>query len=156
MPTFAKRLNLAYLRWYNFFFHYLISRDFGSIAPTCLFLFRFNVNKYSTERTWREKRERENRNDHVTLAKKKYPRIIFLVMVNLNHLNISLEVIERIIDIVAEHENDLSSIKACSLVSHPILPRCRYHIFGSVTLNARAPSLPPQMILTNFSQIHLI
>jgi hypothetical protein len=54
-----------------------------------------------------------------------------------NHPSLSLEVVERIIDIAAEHDIDLSSIKACALASHSFLPRCRYHIFASVTLNAR-------------------
>jgi hypothetical protein len=45
-------------------------------------------------------------------------------------------VAERIIDIVAEYDIDLSSIKACALVCHSFLPRCRSHIFASVTLNA--------------------
>jgi hypothetical protein len=54
-----------------------------------------------------------------------------------NHPSLSLEVVERIIDIAAEHDIDLSSIKACALASHSFLPRCRYYIFASVTLNAR-------------------
>ena len=74
-------------------------------------------------------------------------------MVNLNHPNLSLEVIERIIDIVTEHENDPSSIKACSLVSHSILPRCRYHIFASVTLNARVGKRAISPTSDNFNHL---
>ena len=50
-----------------------------------------------------------------------------------------LEVVERIIDDVAEYYDDIinvSSIKACALVCHSFLPLCRKHIFASVTLNA--------------------
>ena len=76
-----------------------------------------------------------------------------LIMENLNHPNLSLEVIERIIDIVTEHENDPSSIKACSLVSHSILPRCRYHIFASVTLNARVGKRAISPTSDNFNHL---
>ena len=62
-----------------------------------------------------------------------------------------LEVVERIIDDVAEYDdnyiNKFSSIKACALVCHWFLPLCRKYIFASVALNTRAsqfsrPSLP--------------
>jgi hypothetical protein len=52
--------------------------------------------------------------------------------------SLPLEVIEQIIDIVA----DLSSIKACALVCHSFLPLCRNYIFASVTLNARRRTRP--------------
>ena len=54
-----------------------------------------------------------------------------------------LEVVERIIDDVAEydnHINDLSSIKAFALVCHCFLPLCRKYIFASVILDIRRPS----------------
>jgi hypothetical protein len=61
-----------------------------------------------------------------------------------NNPSLSLEVIERIIDIVAEYDIDPgpSSIKACALVCHSFLPRCRNYIFASVTLNARVGRRP--------------
>jgi hypothetical protein len=59
-----------------------------------------------------------------------------------NNPSLPLEVIERIIDIVAKYNIDPSSIKACALVCHSFLPRCRSHIFAFVTLNARHPSFP--------------
>ena len=60
-------------------------------------------------------------------------------------IKLPLEVIERIIDEVAEDDdlnNNFSSIKACALVCHSFLPRCRKHIFASVTLNSRRPPSP--------------
>ena len=52
-----------------------------------------------------------------------------------------LELVERIIDDVAEyddnHIDNFSSIKACALVCHCFLPLCRKYIFGSVTLKCR-------------------
>ena len=57
-----------------------------------------------------------------------------------------LELVERIIDDVAEYDNNyidkFSSIKACALVCHCFLPLCRKYIFASVILN-RAQRLSP-------------
>jgi hypothetical protein len=65
-----------------------------------------------------------------------------------------LEVLERIIDDVAEYDDDLidypSSIKACALVCHSFLPLCRKHIFAYVTLNARNSSSPTSDDLNHF------
>ena len=56
-----------------------------------------------------------------------------------------LELVERIIDDVAEYDNNyidkFSSIKACALVCHCFLPLCRKYIFGSVILDTRAAPL---------------
>ena len=52
-----------------------------------------------------------------------------------------LEVVERIIDNVADYK-DSPSIKSCALVCHSFLPVCRKHIFASVTLSARHRSSP--------------
>ncbi|KAF8810935.1 hypothetical protein BYT27DRAFT_7336459 [Phlegmacium glaucopus] len=57
-----------------------------------------------------------------------------------NNPSLPLEVIEMIVDTVAtEDDSRFSSIKACALVCHSILPLCRKHIFASVTLNPREP-----------------
>ena len=55
-----------------------------------------------------------------------------------------LELVERIVEDVAEYDNLFpeSSIKACALVCHSLLPLCRKCIFATVTLNARLPSPP--------------
>ncbi|KAF8966544.1 hypothetical protein BDZ97DRAFT_2073981 [Flammula alnicola] len=46
------------------------------------------------------------------------------------------EIEETIVDILAtEDDEDLSSVKACSLVRQEFLPLCRKHIFASVVLN---------------------
>ena len=56
-----------------------------------------------------------------------------------------LELVERIIDDVAEYDNNyidkFSSIKACALVCHCFLPLCRKYIFASVILDTRAAPL---------------
>ena len=52
--------------------------------------------------------------------------------------SLSLEVVELIIDIVADEDDYyLSSIKACALVCHAFLPLCRKYIFAIVVLNER-------------------
>ena len=49
-----------------------------------------------------------------------------------------LELVERIIDDVAEYDdNKFSSIKACALVCHCFLPLCRKYIFATVILTIR-------------------
>ncbi|KAF8148880.1 hypothetical protein B0H34DRAFT_735688 [Crassisporium funariophilum] len=53
---------------------------------------------------------------------------------------IPLEIVETIIDIVAEDDTD--SVNACSLVCQAFLPLCRKHIFASVVLNG---SMRPQV-----------
>ena len=67
-----------------------------------------------------------------------------------------LELIERIIDDVAEYDDDhiykLSSIQACALVCHDFLPPCRKYIFASVTLNTAQRVSPP----TSFDLNHLL
>ena len=53
-----------------------------------------------------------------------------------------LELVERIIDDVAEYDDNhidkFSSIKACALVCHCFLPLCRKYIFASVILDTGA------------------
>ena len=67
-----------------------------------------------------------------------------------------LELIERIIDDVAEYDDDhiykLSSIQACALVCHDFLSPCRKYIFASVTLNTAQRVSPP----TSFDLNHLL
>ena len=70
---------------------------------------------------------------HPPKKRKKNYRVLTMAPTSL----LPLEVLERIIDDVAEHYliNNLSSIKSCSLVCHSILPLCRKHIFNYVLLN---------------------
>jgi hypothetical protein len=48
---------------------------------------------------------------------------------------IPLEIEQSIIDILAEDDEDLVSVKACSIVCQELLPLCRKHIFASIVLN---------------------
>jgi len=50
------------------------------------------------------------------------------------------ELYETIIDFLADENESLSSIKACSLVSHGFLPLARKHIFGTVQVNVPSPA----------------
>ena len=60
-----------------------------------------------------------------------------------------LELVERIIDDVAEYDdnrdpiNKFSSIKACALVCHCFLPLCRKYIFASVIIKPARHLIPP-------------
>ena len=46
-----------------------------------------------------------------------------------------LEIVEIILDLLAEDDEGHSALKTCSLVCQAFLPRCRKHIFGSIFLN---------------------
>ncbi|KAF8968584.1 hypothetical protein BDZ97DRAFT_2072932 [Flammula alnicola] len=59
---------------------------------------------------------------------------------------IPLELKEIVIDILAEDDNDLSSVNACSLACREFLPLCRKHIFASVILNAMPTSPTTPML----------
>ncbi|KAF8908104.1 hypothetical protein CPB84DRAFT_1959299 [Gymnopilus junonius] len=50
-------------------------------------------------------------------------------------LTIPLEIEEAVIDILAQDDKDLSSLKACSLACKAFVPVARKHIFSSVALN---------------------
>ena len=45
------------------------------------------------------------------------------------------EIEETILDLLAEDDEGLSTLKTCSLVCQAFLPICRKHIFGSIVLN---------------------
>ena len=45
------------------------------------------------------------------------------------------EIVEIILDLLAEDDKDHSALKQCSLVSQAFLPICRKHIFESIVLN---------------------
>ena len=66
-----------------------------------------------------------------------------------------LELVERIIDDVAEYDDiqnyKFSSIHACALVCHGFLPLCRKYIFASVILNSAQRDSP-----TSYDLNHLL
>jgi len=58
-------------------------------------------------------------------------------------LILPLEIEEKILDLLAEDDNDHSALKTCSLVCQAFLPICRKHIFGSIALNDYQTPSPP-------------
>ncbi|KIM35779.1 hypothetical protein M413DRAFT_32243 [Hebeloma cylindrosporum] len=53
------------------------------------------------------------------------------------HPTLPFEIIEMIIDAVAQHDPTFSSLKTCSLACQIFLELCRKHIFASITIHDR-------------------
>ncbi|KAF9563251.1 hypothetical protein CPC08DRAFT_816742 [Agrocybe pediades] len=45
-----------------------------------------------------------------------------------------VEIIEAVLSALVEDDNNLEALKACSLTCHALLPHCRKHIFGTITI----------------------
>ncbi|KDR73091.1 hypothetical protein GALMADRAFT_252553 [Galerina marginata CBS 339.88] len=61
---------------------------------------------------------------------------------------IPLEVIQAVIDILAQDDKELSSLKSCSLVCQTFLHLCRKHIFASIFLDGRKFAIPKPSTVT--------
>ncbi|KDR76487.1 hypothetical protein GALMADRAFT_267571 [Galerina marginata CBS 339.88] len=69
--------------------------------------------------------------------------------------NVPLDVVETIIDILAEDDTNFLSVKASSLCCRAVLPFCRKHIYASIDLNHSRTMQPPSPTTSMLEQLLL-